>query len=104
MLDKLRLNFGTGLEKIKWLSAVLSERLKIEIAVIKLLYLANDMEKKKEELLAAIGQRVYDLKGNPDKNILRDREVYSFIDEIEKIERDLEALRQKASEIGGVRE
>jgi len=103
MLEKLRANFREGLDKIKWLSVLLSERLKIEIAVIRLLYQSDEMEKKKDELLGAIGRRVYDLKGNPDKNILRDREVHDAIDEIEKIEHNLEELRQKVSEIGSVR-
>jgi hypothetical protein len=102
VIEKLRANFRGGLDKIKWLSAVLSERLKIEIAVIKLLSRADGMEKKKGQLLEAIGRRVYELKGNTDKNILGDREVRSAIDEIEKIEQDLEELRQRASEIGSV--
>ena len=103
MLEKLRANLKDGLNKITWLSTVLSERIKIEIAVMKLLYQSDGMEKKKKELLEGIGRRVYEFKGNPEKNILRDRDVCDAVQEIEKIDRDLEELRQKASEIGSVR-
>jgi hypothetical protein len=99
----MRENFKQGLYTLKWFATVLSERLKIEIAVIKLLYQSDEIEKRRGELLKAIGERVYELKGHPDKNILRDRAVLGAIEEIDKIEKDLEGLKQKVSEINSVR-
>ncbi len=103
MLQRLRENFRKGLYKLKWFAAVLSERLKIEIAVIELLYKSDEMEKKKEELLKTIGLRVYESKGNPDKNIFKDRAVIGALEEIDKIEKDINELKLKVSEMTSVR-
>ncbi len=103
MLQKFRENFKKGLYKLRWFAAVLSERLKIEIAVIEMLYKSDEMEKKKEELLKTIGMRVYDSKGNPDKNIFKDRMVIGALEEIDKIERDVDDLKRKVSEMTSVR-
>jgi hypothetical protein len=99
----MRENFKQGLYTLKWFATVLSERLKIEIAVIELLYQSDEIEKRRRELLKAIGERVYDLKGHPDKNILRDRAVLGAIEEIDKLEKEIEGLKQKVSEINSVR-
>lgn len=100
MFQKLRENFKNGLYKLKWFATVLSERLKIEMAVIRLLNRSEGMERSKEDLLKTVGLRVYELRGNPDKNILRDRTVLAALEEIEKIEKDIDELKQKVSEMG----
>src|SRR3990172_565022 len=102
MLKKLKDDFGRGIERVKWFSSVFSDRLKIEITIMKLLYKSDKMEKKKVELLRMIGTRVYELRGHFDKNMLRDRTILEAIGGIEKIEKDMEELRQKVSEIGNV--
>ncbi len=103
MLQKLRENFSRGLNRMKWVAAILSERLKIEIAVFKLLYQSDELEKRREELLKTIGLRVYELDGNPDKNVLRDRAVLAALEEIKTIQKNIEELKQKVSEISGAR-
>ncbi|MEW6001836.1 MAG: hypothetical protein AB1638_04210, partial [Nitrospirota bacterium] len=62
MWKRLKSNFDRGIEKIKWVSALLSTRLKTEYSVVKLLYQSEEMERKKEELMKTIGKRVYELK------------------------------------------
>ncbi len=103
MFQKLRENFKEGLYRMKWAAIVLSERLKIEIAVIRLLYQSDEMERSREELLRTIGLRVYELHGNPDKNILRDRTVLTALEEIKKIEKNIEELKQKVSDMSSAR-
>lgn len=102
MLKRIKDNFIKGVDRIKWFSTVFSERLKIEITIIKLLYRSDEMDKKRDELLKAIGQRVYELKSHTDKNILRDKAVSEAIVEIEKVEKNIEELNQKVSEINKV--
>lgn len=102
MLKRIIDNFRKGIEKLKWFSSLFSERLKIEIAVIRLLYQSDDMKKRKEELLNAIGQRVVELSEHPDRNILRDKVVADAISEIESIEKNITKLKQKISEISRV--
>ena len=101
MLKRLKLNVDRGIEKIKWFSTVLSERLKIELLVMKLLFQSDKMEKKRDELLKKIGQRVYELKGDPERNVLKDRSVKEALSEIEQINSEIDSTKKKASEISG---
>jgi len=103
MPQKLRENFKKGLYRLRWFATVLSERLKIEIAVVKLLYRSDEMEKSREELLKTIGGRVYELRSNRDKNILQDRTILRALEEIENIEKNIDELKQKVSEMSGAR-
>lgn len=102
MLKKLQEKFKKGFRKIKWFSSLFSERIKIEMAVIKLLYQSDEISTKKEELLKIIGQRVVELKGHAEKNIIKDRVIVEATSEIEKLEKSIDELKQKASEISRV--
>ena len=101
MLKRLKTNFDKGVEKIKWFSTVLSERIKIELLVIKLLFHSDKMEKKRDELLKKIGQRIYELKGDSDRNVLKDRFIAEALNEIEQINDELDSTKKKTSEISG---
>jgi hypothetical protein len=104
MLRRIKDNFDSGVEKIKWLSSLLSDRLKIEFSVMKLLYQSEQMEKKKEDLLKTIGRRVLELKEHTDRQVLNDRVVTEALAEIEEINREIESTRKKASEISKIEE
>ncbi len=99
MLRKLRTDFLQGIERIRWFSGVLSERLNIEIAVIKLLFKSDGIDRKKNELLTALGSRVYELKDSTEKNILKDRVVLGAIAEIEGLEKEIVDLGHKIDEL-----
>lgn len=102
MLKKIYDNFKKGIEKIKWFATLFSERVDIEIAVFRLLYKSDEMAKKRDEHLKTIGERVVALKEYGEKNIFRDSVVAEALDAIEKIDRNIEDLRHKASEISRV--
>lgn len=104
MLKRLKDNFDSGLEKLKWFSSLLSERIKIEISVMKLLHQSEEMEKKRNDLMKAIGRRVYELKENSDRHILKDAIITDALGEIEKINSEIESTKKKASEISKVEE
>lgn len=99
MWRKLKGNFDRGIEKIKWFSSLLSDRLKVEVSVVKLLYQSEKMEKKKDELMKKIGQRVYEMKGHSDRSVLKDKIIIEALDELDKILNDIEETKKKASEI-----
>ncbi len=99
MWKKLKNSFDRGIEKIKWFSIVISDRLKIELAVMKLLYQTEQMNKKRDELMKTIGQRVYELKEHPDKYILKDKVIGDALTELEKINTEIESTKKKAAEI-----
>jgi hypothetical protein len=102
MLQRLLENFRKGIARTKWVASVFTERVRIEITIIKLLYRSDEMDKKREELLKTIGQRVYDSRTIPDKDIFKDRVVIDALTEIENIERNIGELRQRIAEIGSV--
>jgi seryl-tRNA synthetase len=99
MWKKSKENFERGIEKIKWFSILLSDRLKIEYSVMKLLYQSEQMQKKKDELMKTIGQRIYELKGHSDRLVLKDRVIEDALSELEKISSEIESTKKKASEI-----
>ncbi len=95
-------NFTRGVEKIRWLASLISDRTKIEIAVMKLLYQSEQLEEKRNELLKKIGERVYGLREQNDRQILKDTSVTDAIEEITQIDAAMETTRQKASEISSI--
>ena len=99
MWTRIKRNFENGVDKIKWFSSLLSDRAKIEISVMKLLYESDQMEKKRDELMKTIGRRVFELRESSDKHILKDRIIAESVSEIEKISGDIETTKKKASEI-----
>lgn len=101
MTGSIRENFRRGIEQIRWFANVFSERVKIEIAVIRLLARSDELDRQRGEYLKKIGQRVCELSRYPDRQVLRDKEVRDAIEEIEKIEGHIEELKQKVSEISG---
>jgi len=99
MWKKLKENIERGIEKMKWFSILLSDRLKIEYSVMKLLYQSEQMQKKRDELMKTIGQRIYELKEHSDRYILKDRVIADALSELEKISSEIESTKKKASEI-----
>ena len=102
MLKKIHENFKKGIEKIKWFATLFSERMNIEIAIFKLLHQSDAMAKKREAHLKTIGERVVALKEHGEKNIFRDSVVVEALDEIGKIDKNIEDLRHKASELSRI--
>ncbi len=99
MIKGLKNDFMRGIEKIKWFSRIVSERLKIEITIIKLLYRSDDVDRAKDEMLLLIGKRVYEFKGNTEKNLFKDKVILESIAEIERLEKEIVELNQKISEL-----
>ena len=103
-MKKIIEDFRKGIEQIRWFVTLFAERLQIEIAAFKLLYESDKMAKTREEMLRKIGERVVDLKGNEEKNILKDSVVAEAIREIEKLDKNMDDLKDRVSDIGRVPE
>ncbi|MBI5203425.1 MAG: hypothetical protein HZA11_00740 [Nitrospirae bacterium] len=102
MWKKIKNNFDSGIERIKWFSSILSERMKIEFSVIKLVSDRDKKEKERAEKLRLIGERVFELREQQDKNVLKDKIITSAISEIEKLDSEIEDINKKVSEISKV--
>ena len=103
-MKKIIDDFRKGLDRIRWFSTVFAERLKIEIAIFRLLYETDRMAKTREELLATIGERVLELKDHHDKNILKDSVVAEAVGEIGKLEKNIDDLKSRVADMGKVAE
>lgn len=102
MWKRIKNNFDSGIERIKWFSSILSERVKIEFSVIKLVSDRDKKEKDRAEKMRLIGERVFELKEQHDKNILKDKVIAGSISEIVKLDSEIEDINKKASEISKV--
>lgn len=102
MWKRIKNNFDSGIERIKWFSSILSERMKIEFSVIKLVSDRDKKEKDRAEKLRLIGERVFELREQHDKNILKDKVIAGSINEIEKLDSEIEDIKKKVSEISKV--
>ena len=102
MWKRIKNNFDSGIERIKWFSSILSERMKIEFSVIKLVSDRDKKEKERAEKLRLIGERVFELREQHDKNVLKDKVIAGSINEIEKLDSEIEDIKKKVSEISKV--
>lgn len=98
MYQRIRSDIEKAVESIRWFGSLLSERLKIELAVFKLMYRTEEIKKRKDELLKNIGAEVYAARGL-DADIYHNPEVKSAIAELEAIDPQLTELSEKAQEI-----
>jgi len=91
--------FYNGLERLRWLASLFSERLHIELAIIKLLNNIETLKKRRDEAVLRLGERVLQLKDSPSHDVLTDQEVRTVFKEIEAVNEELEALKSKVSEL-----
>lgn len=96
----LKQSFDEGLDKLKWFAAIVNERLKVELAVIKLLTKSRELEKNRDALRRAIGERVFELRGRVEADVLGDARVKKSLEELEKLDAEIQGLKGKVSEIG----
>ncbi len=98
-MKKIVGDFRDGIGKIRWFSSLFAERMKVEIAVFRVLYDSDKLAKARTDLLRRIGERVIELKNGTDRNILKDHTISGLMSELEKIEEQLSEARNKAVEI-----
>ena len=101
MLYSIKKSLEEGWGKLRWFSSILSERLRVEIAVIKLLRDSADLEKTRESLAREIGDRVFELRKSPDISVYEDSRVTASLKELEEVDAKLVELKSRATEISG---
>ncbi len=99
MWKRIKENFDSGLEKVRWFSSLLNERVKIELSLFNLFYQSAELEKKRAALMKTIGERVFELRNASEKHILRDPVILDSLKNLEGLDAELEDMRKKASEI-----
>ncbi len=99
MWKRVKDSLDSGVEKVKWFSSLLNERIKVEISLFKLLFQVSEMEKRRAELMRTIGERTFDLRQGPERQLLRDPVIQEAIADLEKLNAALEDVKKKVSEI-----
>jgi hypothetical protein len=97
VLSRVKKDFENGIKKLKWFATLLSERVRIEIAIFKLLYKSEELKKKRDELLRQIGEEVYEIR-DKGKNVYSSKEVLAAIKSLEAIEPEIRETLEKASD------
>lgn len=100
MLEKIRDNFFAGVSRVKWFSSLLSERLKIELTVIKLINDSKALEEKRDDMSKTVGMRVFELRKEEGVDIFKDAKVKEGVKEMERLTKEIEDLRARITEIG----
>ncbi|GBE36487.1 hypothetical protein BMS3Bbin07_00634 [bacterium BMS3Bbin07] len=91
--------FQNGVERLRWLASLFSERLHIELAIIKLLNNLEVLRKKREEIVLRLGERVLQLKESPSPDVFTDQEIRTILKEIEAINEEIETAKSRVSEL-----
>jgi len=97
MIGRVKKDFESGIKKVKWFATLLSERVRIEITIFKLLYKSEELKKKRDELLRQIGEEVYEMR-TKGKNVYGSKEVLAAIKSLESIEPEIRETLEKASD------
>ncbi|HXW69715.1 MAG TPA: hypothetical protein VEJ88_08900 [Dissulfurispiraceae bacterium] len=101
MIGRIKKDFESGIKKVKWFAALLSERVRIEITIFKLLYRSEELKKKRDELLRQIGEEVYEMR-DKGKNVYSNKEVLASIKALESIEPEIRETLEKASDFSKI--
>ena len=99
MWKRVKVDLDSGIEKVKWFSSLLNDRVKIEISLFKLLFKASEIERKKTKLLEAMGRRVYELREGSGKNLIRDQVILDTLSQLDALDTEITEVRKKTEEI-----
>ncbi|MCD5411397.1 hypothetical protein M1N00_02390 [Thermodesulfovibrionales bacterium] len=99
MSSEIKRNFNEVIKKIKWFFVLLSERVRIEIAVFGLRYKPEELKKQKDELFRRIGERVYEMRDKDGRDIYASKEIIDAFEKLGSLETEIKETREKASEV-----
>ena len=99
MIGKLRRNFEGGIEKLKWFSGLLNERLKVEIAYFRLAGRAERLRREKDAFARMIGEKVFEGRDQLPV-VVRDEKLKGLLKEMEMVDEELNGLVEAASKAG----
>jgi hypothetical protein len=95
--EKAILNIQKGVQKITVFAAFFSERVKAEIAIVRLRIRINEVQTKIDELYRIIGRKLVDLKNRGDmpktsEHVLADADIFSAMNEIAELKKEIDDL------------
>jgi hypothetical protein len=101
MYARIRNDLEQGLNKIKWFAGLLSERVRIELTVFKLLNKSEELKKKRDSLLQKIGEEAYRMHKSAT-GIQPSKDMLDAVKELDALEPLIKETIDKASEISRI--
>lgn len=98
MLEIIKRDLLQGLKTFKFWATVLSERVKIELNVLKFVSEINKLSQKRDELLKSIGKEIYESWGS-ELNLKESEKISTLIRQLREIESQIEDKKKKLSEL-----
>jgi gas vesicle protein len=104
MIDIIRKNLMTGVDRIKWVASFLAERTRAETSIAKLIYEKSKVDDKIDELLKDIGKRVVDLKEKGENDVFQDFTIKHALSEMRDLQEAANNYKTEADNISKLRE
>jgi len=98
MIETIKKDFLQGLKTFKFWASLLSERLKVELNVLKLIGEINRLVGKRDELLKMVGKEVYNSWGSLVE-IKENEKIANSIRQIRELDTEIEDKRKKLVEL-----
>lgn len=97
--EKTLVNLQRGHDRLMSFAAILSERVKAEVTIVRLQMQISEIREKVREQHRIIGQKLLEIKDNDTlpvsfDHFFRSGEIASALERIERAQRDLESLRE----------
>jgi len=101
MYTRIKNDLDEGLNKVKWFARLLSERIRIELTVFRLLHKSEELKKKRDIMIKKIGEEAYRM-NKSDKGINPSKDMLDAIKEIDALEPLIKETVDKAAEISRI--
>jgi hypothetical protein len=98
--EKAVVNVQQGVQKVNAVAAVFSERVKAEIAIVRLRIRINEIQKRIDEHYQTIGHIIVDLKNRGEipktsEQLLKDEDIVAAMHELEEQKKEIEDLQNE---------
>lgn len=101
MLEIIKKDILQGLKTLNFWAKTISERVKVEINILKVLSEIHKLIEKRDEILKRLGQETYQSWGSLS-NLQENEKILSFIKELKEVEKEIEEKKKKLSDLGDV--
>jgi hypothetical protein len=101
MLEIIKKNLINGFKTFEFWAKTLSERLKIEINILKLLSEIHKLNEERNKLLIDLGEEIYK-SGKTTFNLSEEEKLLRIFRTMRELESEIESKKKKISELGTV--
>jgi nickel-dependent lactate racemase len=101
MLEIIKKDILQGLKILNFWTKTISERVKVEINILRVLSEIHKLTEKRDEILKKLGQETYQ-SWESFTNLQENEKILIFIRELKEVEKEIEEKKKKLSDLGDV--